>query len=294
MGAIWKQWFALGTRIHSESPARSMVDPEALLLTSLALHQNEKRLWDILTSWAKHGSKLFSLQRVKNLQDSFPENTKNLLAQFAHRAHSEGSDFRWQSMSENAFGPESRDSELWTGYPSKWPFPALVLRMRLGFGVGISADLLSYLITQRGDWVRAKQASLATSYSTYAIRRVADDLVAAQFIESTQGKPIQYRVGKTAWVDALISDKEAPDWCYWHQVYSFATNLINSNETKAWDGLSPYLLSTHLRDHLETNQDVFILNRIETPDLRNYPGEALLPAFGEVIGNLSQWIENNV
>src|SRR3972149_8124511 len=77
--AIWIQWRSLGSLIDSDRLARTMVDPEALLLVSLTLRHRERRLWDVLASWAKKGSKLFSLQRVKNLLDRFPDLTKDRL-----------------------------------------------------------------------------------------------------------------------------------------------------------------------------------------------------------------------
>lgn len=285
--AIWIQWRSLGSFIDTDRLARTIVDPEALLLGSLTLRHQERRLWDVLASWAQNGSQLFSLQRVKNLLDRYPELTRDRLAEFAHRARAEGNDFRWRSLAGADSGPAARKQDLWEAYPSLWHPSALVLRLRLGIGVGAVSDLLSFLISLRGEWASARLIAQATDYSVYSVRRVADDMASAQLIESTQAKPVQYRVKIEAWRELLGTGGELPQWHFWHQVYSFASKLIIAGESGDWEGLSPYLLSTKLRDLVEDHQDAFILNRIDLPDPSRYAGEEYLPAFAETIVNLA-------
>lgn len=290
--AIWIQWGSLGSLIDSDRLAHTMVDPDALLLISLTLRHHERRLWDVMASWAKNGSKLFSLQRVMNLMDRFPKLTKDRLAEFAHRAKAEGNDFRWRRLAGTDSGPAARNQVLWEAYPSFWHPSALVLRMRLGIGVGVASDLLSFLISLRGEWASARLIAQATDYSVYSVRRVADDMASSQLIERTQAKPVQYRAKGGAWHDLLGIEGELPLWRFWYQVYALAAKIIISDESGEWEGLSPYLLSTRLRDLVEDHQDVFILNHIDLPDSRKYIGEEYLPAFAETIINLAAWIKS--
>src|SRR3990172_6813604 len=171
---IWVQWRSLGSLIDSDRLARTMVDPEASLLMSLTLLHHERRLWDVLASWAKNGSKLFSIQRVKNLMDRFPKVTKERLAEFAYLATKEGNDFRWRSLAGFDSRTLTRNKVLRESYPGVLHPSALALRMRLGMGVGVAADLLTFLIARRGDWTSARLIAEATHYSVYSIRRVAD------------------------------------------------------------------------------------------------------------------------
>lgn len=287
--AVWIQWRTLGTLIESARFARTLVDPEALLLISLTLRHHEKRLWDVLASWAKNGSGLFSVQRVKNLRGGYPDSTQDRLAEFAHRAGEDGGDFRWQRLAGSSTGPAARNQDLWRAYPRAWHPSALILRMRLGFGIGVMPDLLSFLFALGGQWADARRIAQATAYSVYSIRRVADDMASAQLIESTQQKPVQYRVSLTAWRPLLSLDRELGGWLFWHQIYSFAAKLIVAGEDAEWEGLSPYLLSTTLRDLVEAHQDAFLLNHIDFPDPSEHPGEAFLPAFAQALDNLTTW-----
>ncbi len=231
---------------------------------------------------------------MNNLVEKYPALTKNRLAEFAHIAKLEGKDFRWQTIVGADSGPVVRKHELWKAYPNFWYPSALVLRMRLGIGVGLVSDLLSFLISMRGEWASAKLIAQAIEYSVYSIRRVAHDMASAQLIESTQVKPVQYRIKAEAWYELLDITNEVPSWRFWFQVYAFAVKVINLKESGEWENLSSYLLSTKLRDMVEAHQDAFILNHIDLPDPGKYVGEEYLPAFKETIINLTEWIKKEV
>lgn len=288
--AVWIQWRSIGTLIESERVSRSLVDPEALLLMSLNLGHHEKRLWDIMDSWARNGSQLFSIQRLKNLQKTFPNKTQDRLAEFAWKAKVKGKDQRWRSLMGESSTIQTRSQELWKAYPASWRSSAIMLRLRLGFGIGAVSDLLTILISHRGDWVSPRSIAKAINYSVYSIRRSADNLADARLIESTRKKPVQYRIEPKAWSNLLGIDEPIPDWRFWYQIYSFVSSLIVSTENGDWDELSSYLLSSKLRDSIELHEDAFSLNHIEYPLPRDFAGDEFLPAFKNFIGNLGEWI----
>jgi len=286
--AAWIQWKSLGSFVDAQRPARSFIDPEALLLISLVLRDHERRLWDVLASWARSGSRLFSVQRSKNLLARFPDSTESRLAEFAWIAKTDGRDSRWRSLAGQEPGPSFRNQDLRRPYPDVGEASALILRLRLGLGVGIAPDLLAFLISLQGGWATARMISTATDYSVYSIRRAADKIADARLIESTGSKPVEYRARIDAWSKLLNFDGDLPHWRYWYQVYSFVAHLIG--EGGEWDGLSPYLLSSRLRDLAETHRDALSLNQIEVPEPMDFPGEAYLTAFDTLVASLTRWI----
>lgn len=116
-------------------------------------------------------------------------------------------------------------------------------------------------------------------------------MASAHLIESTQAKPIKYRANAEAWSDLLGLVGELPIWRFWYQIYAFAAKVIISHESGEWNSLSPYLMSTKLRDLVEDHRDVFIWNHIDIPDLKIYIGEEYLSAFVETMNNLAMWIK---
>src|SRR5688572_23827424 len=81
----WRQWRSLaaaGMPIGKRLVA-SIIDPEALVLLSLAVRQHERRLDDQLLWWAALGTSLTSLQRMRTLLADFPKRMQGELASFA-------------------------------------------------------------------------------------------------------------------------------------------------------------------------------------------------------------------
>jgi hypothetical protein len=290
--AAWIQWASLGSFVDSKRAARSIIDPEALLLVSLSLRHRERRLWDVLGSWASNGSKLFSIQRVKNLSKRFPEQAYDRLAEFANIALFVGKDHRWRKMASTDPGPKVRNPELWRAHPSTWDPTALIVRLRLGIGVGTPSDLLAFLLSLRGDWAGARTIAEATDYSIYSIRRAADNMAAGQLIEKTREKPVQYRADADAWMDLLGIENDLPEWRYWQKIYSFSATLIQREESSEFEGKSPYMTSSGLRDLMEDYGDVLDSNNIRFADPQSYPGDKYLPAFEESLARLAQWIRD--
>jgi hypothetical protein len=287
---IWIQWKSLGTRVDARKLSSSIVDPDSLLLISLSLRHTERRLWDVLISWAKNGSGLFSIQRIKNLRDGFPIDTRNRLAEFSYRAVNEGKDHRWKTLMGSDGGPDARSNVLWAAYPATWHPTSLMLRLRLGFGIGIVSDLLCYLISMHGDWSSAASISRAIDFSPYSVRRNADDMASAGILETTGEKPVRYRINDLGWGQLLeIQPNDIAGWRYWNELYAFAADYLARSSSVEWGEASSYLLSTKQRDLVEGHTEAFKMNRISYPDPGKYPGEEYTSAFNSFVADLSEW-----
>src|SRR2546430_17225679 len=70
--AAWTQWGAIFSFPASRRQAHAIVDPEALVLGSLALREHEPRLRGVVQLWARYGPRLLSVHRIKNLGSFFP------------------------------------------------------------------------------------------------------------------------------------------------------------------------------------------------------------------------------
>jgi len=294
INGAWLQWRSLGSQVSATGSARTMVDPEALVLISLALKDHERRLRDVLASWAASDAGGLSVQRMKNLAGKFPGRVKGRLAEFALIALEDGGDHRWMRLA--GAGPTTRARGKELGAPDRkgWDPAALMVRLRLGMGVGLHADILSFLLALRGEWASVRLVADATGYNAYAIRRTAEKLAEARFIESTGGKPLEYRADPSAWKGALGLTQEIAPWRFWFQVYALVADLMTAEEDDALRALSSYVLSSRLRDLMEKHQNALRLNRIPAPDASQFKGEAYLEAFGEIMKNLGTWLSEGM
>ena len=156
LGVLWRQWGTLGASTASH-PARGLIDPEALVLASLAFQDEERRLADVLRWWATTGAPLLSVTRIRNLARQFPVSVRDRLGEFAACALGEGRDFRWRPLARPSGRPAGRRRKALGREPKVLAPPALLLRLRLGFGVAVKADLLAVLLGSPGGWLSVRE-----------------------------------------------------------------------------------------------------------------------------------------
>ena len=115
-------------------------------------------------------------------------------------------------------------------------------------------------------------------------------MAAAQLIESTTEKPLEYRAAGKAWMPVLGLVGEVPPWRFWYQTYAFVADLVWKAQEREFEAPSSYLLSSQLRDLAEKHQDALRLNRIPTPEPSQFIGDEYLVAFEEIAESLARWM----
>lgn len=301
----WRQWraFGAGTAVRANvSGARdgardlqTLIDPEALVLVSLGLVHEERRLADLLHDWAERNAELLSIQRVKNLLEHYPASVRSTLvgplAWFATVA-CDAKDLRWRSVAQAwseearrgsspmdgtmpaAMGPgeyvrsahpgggaAGRGSQLSTkSRATRARLTAratLVLRLRLGFGVGVKADLLAFLLARAEQWATVRDVAHATAYTPAAVRRAAEDLAAARLVQVRESQPTSFRVPYAAWAPLLTLEDGPPRWGSWHERFVFTAAFLQWAASARERPLSQYVLGAQGRELLEQHRPAF-------------------------------------
>ena len=288
--AAWRQWAALGAITDAVPAARSIVDPEALLLISLCFGSYERRLHDVVTSWSQHWVRLLSVQRIKNLMPLFSHSTVEAVGEFAGFAVAKAKDHRWRSLAET-----SRDSfrgsreKTWrppAGFPGD---TALMLRLRQGFGVNLRADLLAYLLSSRAGKATVSELS-AAGYTKAAVRRTADDMAAAGFIVKVPDAPSDYYdVDQEAWFGLLGMDPGVLTWDYWQLLYAMASRIDEWAVTAADRSVTEMARDVLGQDLIASEWAQ--VARLES-SFRSKPGDTI--SFDSQVTHLCDWITQRV
>lgn len=291
--AAWAQWAALGLPAGNVRPARSIVDPEALVLASLWLRRHEPRLEKLLRIWAGSGGvRLLSTQRIKNLVTAFPDDVATALGAFAVDAVTVGKDSRWRGFAGTATRKKPKgwkDGETSTAVPDAPG--ALMLRLRLGLGVGIKADVLAFLIGGLGARHTVRDVTLALGYQGRAVRRALEELAAARFIESVPTGAVSYRANERKWMSFFDLVGREPGWWYWQQLYAFGADLDETARTGA--ALSPYVQGSRARDVMERHRQLTVLLHLPAVELERYAGQEYLGAFQETLDWIAERVVRN-
>jgi hypothetical protein len=295
----WRQWSVVGSMpsVAGKPRAAAIIDPEALVLLSLALRDYERRLWDVLTWWAKAGARLLSVQRFKKLMAEYPQPIRERAREFAWYATRRGGDGRWRSLvgtnGGEPQGPRPRAGKDFGGRPELIEPPALMFRLRSGFGVGAKADLLGFLLGVEGRWSSIRDIAEATHYTPRALSTAANDMAAARILQASRNRPVEYRSEPKAWAQ-LLDTVFFPTWRYWPRLYAFTAHALTWSDSIESRAPSAYVMSTTARDLVLEHWTAFTLNGIDVPRPEDYPGDTYLEAFGETLDRIAQWMMSNV
>lgn len=272
---LWRQWRTIGATVSGSAPANVIVDPEALILTSLWMLDHERRLVDVTASWVRVNSALLSIQRLSNLRDDFPKVVTGRLSALARVGVDEAKDSRWKSLSERtADDLGSRDNKVRAVEARLSSWATLMLQLRRGMGVGAKADVLTFLLgTSLGqaEWASVATIAEATGYTRAAVRRVADDLAAARFIrvpgsaESERSLQRMYSTDQAQWAQLLRIGTYQPGWGYWRERFLFVIELMTWLESLADRRVTAYARNVEARAILTRHGAALRRDRVVDP-----------------------------
>ncbi len=295
----WAQWSSLTSMLvrAGQEPAWTIVDPEALVLASFAVGHRERRLEDVVGSWATGAAYLMSMQRMRTLASQFPKAVAGRIGEFA-RAAVAGGDKRWKRLAypqaAGGYRPRLKSLEplrLTDG-------PALTLRLRAGFGVNAKADLLSLLLGRSGVAADLKLIAAATAYTERAIRTATEEMVQAGFIHEIEGRPSSFFADGKAWASVLEAHRPTrpertasavPPWRFWAAGYAFLSGVLEWAESAQAEGWTPYVASSRARDLVEKHGRNLRQAQLDPRFLVSGHGTRHLAEFEELILQVREW-----
>ncbi|HEY0019159.1 MAG TPA: hypothetical protein VGC13_22855 [Longimicrobium sp.] len=293
------QWSALAASAAAspERRPRAIVDAEALVLLSMSLRGREKRLDELVFAWARRGSALLSVQRMTSLAEAFPLSVREALGEFAAQA----GDRRWRAHAGPAPDDRPPPRETPLGPLRLTQGPALLLRLRAGFGVGAKADLLAFLLGLRGAPASVSLMAAATGYSGRAMRTAAEEMAMAGFIERMDSAPVTYLADHTAWAAVLrlfrltaSRTPEVPPWRYWSVVFAFLADVDCWAREADEHGWSPYLASSRARDLVADHARAVQLAGLRLPNPEESSGAAFLEDVAAEMDRVHAWCVKNL
>lgn len=299
---LWRQWRAVGGAVTGAGQAYAMVDPEALLLTSLYLVDRERRLADVAASWVIKNSLLLSIQRLGNMRRLYPTTVNMRLADLAREVNATGKDPRWKSLAASKAEPLGiRAGKPRALAPRFGTWATLMLQLRRGIGVGAKADVLAFVLGVNAvaeSRVNVRMILSAVGYTAASVRRVADNLADARFIialDSAEGERFSQRIysaNADGWATLLRLSKHHAGWPYWQERYLFLIAVLSWLDVKPSAGATDYAMDVGARKLLE--QFAAALQRDRALDMIEFahgaPDRNLL---SRTVDNVMNWIVNN-
>jgi hypothetical protein len=306
--ACWRQWRDLqntGRPVSDAQPLQSIIDPDGLVLASLALRHKERRLQDALQWWIETGVRLNSVQRTRTVLRAFPERVSREFGWYSRLAAQAG-DPRWAKWAtSHDEGEVPRPGKVFERLQLIEP-STLMVRLRAGFGVGAKADLLTFLIgahrslDSKDIWVPANLIAEFTSYSKTSVRRAIAEMVLARLVEESADSAPMYGIDLVAWTNFLSQDalpgraRELPAWRFWSHVYAFLVAAHDWSMDQSIRTAAPVAQASAARDIHDRFGKVLVWMRLSPPDDHGHPGHRFLEVFEHTVRQACAWTRSRL
>ncbi|MEW6554828.1 MAG: hypothetical protein AB1384_11145 [Actinomycetota bacterium] len=281
-GIMWSQWAALGAYVAAEPCRGSVIDPEALLVGTCAFGREDARIFDEAMDWTVINHGFLKPWRLRRISRAFGPDTQRTLGAFLDYVagevgkdilpgvRKEASDSLDGVGTEELFQHEKGRYDRQGKEPDevflKWKLlrgtprirnhsqkpdlgnPAnLMLRLRDYYGAGARADVMTYLLTNRGG--SSNGIALSTSYQQRRVYGVLEDLVGAGVAHKRGGHGNAYY-----WIDqeriaaSLGLDKERPAFFVWGDIFFALDKVVSDRRRQQEVYANEFLTAERMRD----------------------------------------------
>ena len=299
VSVAWSQWAHLGSpaRAVSREGSVRIVDPEALILLSIAFESHELRLRDLVRWWASVGSGLTSVQRMRALAGSFPARSATDFGTFARWAGESGF-HPWKTHAMAATDGDAPDRPLKGGELHLVDPAGVMVRMRAAFGVGVKADVLCLLLGLQGRAVSLPFIERALGYTQAGLRKAVKEIVLSALVNEVRERPATYSVRHERWTGLLepdagrnVDEERLPAWALWTALFPFLISAHELAEGVVTGGDSEHVAASRARDLVTKTLPAWEFHGIEVPRLDRYPGREFATAMLAVTKATAAWME---
>ncbi|MDQ1436881.1 MAG: hypothetical protein QOK43_510 [Acidimicrobiaceae bacterium] len=230
----WGAWSELGVSGWPTTHRDWAIDPEPLILLTAWLKDADRRLRDEATDWCVRYERRISKARLKNLVAAQPDDVRAAYGVFAATVSAHVPSAWPGATSPRTFRPTGRSSLPSLDRPSlAW------LRMRAVFGLGARAEVLRYLLANRGSSGHGLSAAVLARRTGYAKRIVADECDslnhAGLLTARAVGNRFTYSLTRPSRLADFVGELPSiqPDWTAVGNVARVLTGLDDEARTRS-------------------------------------------------------------
>jgi hypothetical protein len=327
---LWSQWSAVGLYVTAEPCRGSVIDPEALLVATCAFGRIDARMFDEALDWTIVNHGLLKPWRLKRISRSFgPAVQRTLGAVLEYAAEDTGKnlfpgvrremrealdmveaeELFWREKGRYDQGRRPRDElfarwKLWRGTPrvrrhSAGPEPGnpanLMFRLRDYYGAGARADVMTYLLTEKGGSSHGIAKKIKYQYGQ--VYKVLENLVEAGIAHKKGGLGNAYY-----WIDqkgvaaSLGLGRKRPVFFVWGDIFSAFHAVVSDWRAHQAEYMNDFLSSERMRDLAAVVIPLLRgagepLSRMPAPDARKLKGTEHREALMDFLDRAEEVVE---
>ncbi|MFA5845045.1 MAG: hypothetical protein WC971_09485 [Coriobacteriia bacterium] len=320
----WSQWTGMGVA-GVRASRRTIIDPEALTLATLAVGRSDARLFDEMLDWVAANARLLDMARLRRLGRRTSGDQRRLLGVVAevtakYGARSSLRQLAWAGVlaqeeageysAEPLFRSAGEDTANWastddlferSGFLRSSPElrgmsrspdaaePACMrFRARALAGPGARAEVLTYLWTH--EWAHGRLIAERAAYNQAPVAEYLSELADARLAQKrSDGRRTLYRLAG----ELRDVGVPAPTYVDWVRVWPALVALLDALRPA---GLSEDAEWVRLAEVLKSQRDALASEGLDTDvgDLRGWADrgtESLTEAVGSVIAGVRRLAE---
>jgi len=297
----WRQWTALGVASHVKPEKKWTIDLEPLILSTLAIGLNDKRLLSSSVEWLIKNGERMNLSRLKRNFKIFTEQVPGLkgpsltpkifelfVSVYEKTTHkkivlgkydSYGSEENLIKEYETFFGTFKVRSV--TTEP-KLQQPSLIqLLLRNIFGVDARTEILIFLLANASG--NSNSIAKEIYYNQKNVYTILEKWSRAQIVRKiSEQKMPRYSINRKKELLHAIGLKEIPNYLNWTRTFLLLNRLAKALSIPPWSE-DEYLLSSLFRDLFEESKLVGKSLNLNIPDPVQYPGKGYFSPYASGI-----------
>jgi hypothetical protein len=310
----WRQWAQAGLSADAVVLDDWAIDPEALILFTIAVARRDPRLFDEMLDWIAVNRRLLSMQRIRNLSGRFPVDAQLIGAVVAwageplpaqrikNQEITRQPQARIPVFSPEVLGYVGEPDPIFAEYgylrpraarsgKSREPdtrIPAnLAFQLRHLFGPGSRSEVIRILLTLRDNSLDAARISDESGFAKRNVNDTLTDLSASRAITASWSGNERHFVAPldrwSALLDVSPSGHQIPSFVSWVHLLPASLAMIAWLDDESGSGDSEYLMSSKARSliqHLAHDLEIAGINI--TPKFPT-AGTAYLSAFADIL-----------
>jgi hypothetical protein len=297
----WKHWTTLGVASHVQPEKKWIIDLEPLILSTLAIGLNDKRLLSSSVEWLIKNGEWMNLSRLKRNIRVFTEQIPELkrssvtpkIFELFVSVYEKTTHKKIVLGKYDSYGSEENVIKEYETFfdtfkvrsvttEPKLQHPSLIqLLLRNIFGVDARAEILIYLLTNASG--NSNSISKEIFYSQKNVYSVLEKWSHAQMVTKISEQKIpRYSINRKRELLHAVGLNEIPNYLNWTRTFLLLTRLAKALSTPPWSE-DEYLLSSLFRDLSKESRLIGKSLNLNTPGPLQYTGKGYFSPYASGI-----------
>lgn len=302
----WKHWTALGVASHVKAEKSWMIDLEPLVVSTLTIGLQDKRLLSSSIEWLVKNGEWMNLSRMKRIIKVFMDRVPGLKEPLIIPeiwglfvdTYNKAVPNKITFGKFDSYGPEGNVINEYKNFFNAFKmrnvttdpnlqFPSLIqLLSRNIFGVDARTEILIYLLANESG--NSNSIAKEIFYNQKNIYTILERWSRAHMVTKLSGQKIpRYFLNRKKELFHAIGLKKMPKYLNWTRAFLLSDQLSKALSTPPWSD-DEYLLSSLFRDLFNESKSIAKSLNINIPEPNHYPGKQYFSPFALGILNITK------